>query len=440
LRILALGFLLATLAAGLSGCGEIDEALFGPPEAAPPPAGNAPQQQAQAQTEAQPAVAPAQGGTQPAAPEPAPQAASPQPAPAVPAPAPVATAQMAPPAVGGEFTPVMVAADADTGTTVGHTIATLRSQLEGLESKLAANAQHFTDLRNSGGQAAASYQEATGHIQARLSGGTTRGNPELIGEWNTAQGALDSLTGNINALGQLASDVSKDAADAHQEFDTIQSTFEVPGAVDEDHRQLSVLSDETGQTIVLLDRLLREVKQTLQRQTAYVATERGHLTTLADLIKAGNYAGVTESRREAAAPRARRTRMAATASAAPAEAAPVRPAAETAPAGPATAAASDVAAAIAAGTPIITIKFKSAHVSYDHALYSALSQALAAKPTASFSVIAVSPGGANAGSADRDAENVMKSMGAMGVPATRMSATSTSDPAIAAAEVRVFVK
>jgi hypothetical protein len=426
LRILALSLVLATSAAVLSGCGDIDEALFGPPEAAAPPAGNAPPQQAQAQTEAQPA--PAQGEVQPAAP--APQAAPPQPAPA--APPPVATAQMAPPAVGGEFTPVTVAPGADTGTTVGHTIATLRSQLEGLESKLAANAQHFADLRNSGGQAAASYQDATGHIQARLSGGTTRGNPELIGEWNTAQGALDSLTGNINALGQLASDVSKDAADAHQEFDTIQSTFEVPGAVDEDHRQLSVLSDETGQTIVLLDRLLREVKQTLQRQTAYVATERGHLTNLAELIKAGNYAGTAEQRREAAAPpRTRRTRMAAAASAAPAE---------TAPAGPATAATSDVAAAIAAGTPIITIKFRSAHVSYDHALYSALSQALAAKPTASFSVIAVSPGGADAGSADKHAESVMKSMGEMGVPATRMSATSASDPAIAAAEVRVFVK
>ena len=255
---------------------------------------------------------------------PAPEArAPPQAAQAAPPPAPVAAAQMAPPAVGGEFTTIAVAPGADTGTSVSHTIASLRSQLEGLELKLAANAQHFTDVRNSGAQAAATYQSSTANISARLAGGTTRGNPELISQWNAAQGALDSLTGNLNALGQLASDVSKDAADAHHEYDTIQSTFDVSGAVDEDHRQLSVLSDETGQTIVLLDRLLRDVKQTLQRQTAYVATERGHLTTLAELIKAGNYAGTAGSRREAAAPRpARRTHVAAAAAPDSAAAAP----------------------------------------------------------------------------------------------------------------------
>jgi hypothetical protein len=427
MRILALSLLAAASVASLSGCGSIDEALFGGPDQAAPPAnGNAAQQQAPAQGEAQPAAAgPA---TAPAAQAgPAPQATQA----AAPPPAPVATAPMAAPVVGGEFTPIAVAPGTDTGTTVGHTVATLRSQLEGLESKLASNAQHFADLRGSGAQAATSYQDATAQISARLSGGTTRGNPELISQWNTAQGDLDSLTGNINGLGQLAADVSKDAADAHREYDTIQSTFDVSGAVDEDHRQLSVLSDETGQTIVLLDRLLREVKQTLQRQTAYVATERGHLTTLAELIKAGNYAGTSGSQRETAAPRARRTHMAAASSAAPAA---------TAPAGPATAAASDVAAAIAAGTPIVTIKFSRAKVAYEHALYSALSQALAAKPTASFSVVAVSGTGGDTSGADRDAENVMKSMGEMGVPATRMSATTANDPAVTAAEVRVFVK
>ena len=419
LRILALGLMAAASAASLSGCGAIDQALFGATEEAAPPPANAAQQPAPAENTGGPAQARAGAA-------PAPQTAPPpQPAiPAAPPPAAVSTQQLTPPVVGGEFTPVTVAPGSDTGTTVSHTIASLRSQLEGLESKLASNAQHFTDLRNSGAQSAGSYQEATGQISARLAGGTTRSNPELISEWNNAQGALDSLTGNINALGQLASDVSKDAADAHQEFDTIQATFDVPGAVDEDHRQLSVLSDETGQTIVLLDRLLREVKQTLERQTAYVATERGNLTRLADAIKAGNYAGTVAPRREAAATRAPTRTRAATAAPSGSESAP------------------DIAAAIAAGTPIITIKFGRAHVAYDHQLYSALSQALSAKPSASFSVVGVSPGASDSAQsgADKDAADVMRAMGEMGVPATRMSATSSSDPAIASTEVRVFVK
>src|SRR5262249_37873552 len=157
---------------------DIDDALFGGPEqGAPAGAGPAPQ------------PPPANAEAPPAQPEgaPAPEAqAAPPPAMArtgAPAPAPVATAPMPPPAVGVEFTPVAVSPGTDTGTAVSHSIADLRSQLEGLESKLAANAQHFTDLRNSGAQAAGSYQDAAAHISARLSGGTTRGNPELISEW-----------------------------------------------------------------------------------------------------------------------------------------------------------------------------------------------------------------------------------------------------------------
>jgi hypothetical protein len=333
---------------------------------------------------------------------------------------------MAPPSVGGEFTPIGVSPGADTGTTVSHSIASLRSQLEGLETKLGGNAQHFADLRNGGAQGASAYQDAAAQISARLGSGTTRSNPELISEWNNAQGALDSLTGNINALGQLAGDVTKDAADAHQEYDTIQATFDVPGAVDEDHRQLSILSDETGQTIVLLDRLLREVKQTLQRQTAYVATERGHLTTLADLIKAGNYAPGIAMRSEATPRPTSRTHRAA--------------AATVAPSSPSSAAAPDVAAAIAAGTPIISIKFDRAHVAYDHALYAVLSQALAAKASASFSVVGEAPGSGDTSGAQQDADAVMRSMGEMGVPATRMSSSTANDPAISSPEVRVFVK
>ncbi|MGH6876518.1 MAG: hypothetical protein ACREHV_03965 [Rhizomicrobium sp.] len=402
-RILAFGILAAATGFSLSGCASIDNMLFGgTEEAAPAPANG----QAAAPPAAAPAVAP------PAA---APAEAAPGPQGAVPAPAPVASAPMPPPSLAGEFTPVTVAPGSPTGTSVSQTIGTLRSQLEGLETKLASDAQHFADLRNTETQDASTYQDATGRVSAHLAAGTTRGNPELIGEWNTAQGALDSLTGNINALGQLASGLSGDSSAAHQEFDTIQSTFDVPGAVDEDHRQLGVLSDETGETIVLIDRLLRDVKQALDRQTAYVASERGNLTMLARAIKAGEYSPTMPPPRRAAAA-ARKV-------------------------------SSSIAAAVESGGPIVTIRFDRAHVSYDRKLYSALSQALAAKPSASFSVVGVSPArGTGSGvelaqnSAQEDAQAVMRSMGEMGVPAARMDVSSSTDPQIASSEVRVYVK
>lgn len=381
-RILALAFVTATAGFGLAGCGSIDNMLFGggTEAAAQPPANG-----------------------QAAAPEGAPSAA----AAAAPAPAAVETAPT-PGAMASEISPITVEPATDTGTTVSHTIANLRSQLQALATKLGTDAQHYAELRNTAAQAAATYQQATGNISTRLEIGTTRGNPELIAQWNTAQGALDTLTSNINALSALANEVSNDSSAAHYEQDTIQATFNVSGAVDEDHRQLGVLSDETGQTNVVIDRLMADVTQSIQRQTAYVANERGNLTTLASAIKAGEYYAPLLTAQGAMA-----SNM-----------------------GPA-----------ASGTPIVTIKFSRAHVNYDRVLYSALSQALASKPSASFNVIGISPTRGSETSvqlaqsdAQRHAQDVMHSMGEMGVPQSRMSVASSTDAAISASEVRVYVR
>jgi hypothetical protein len=333
------------------------------------------------------------------------------------APAPVVTGAAPPAPVGPSVSPVAIEGGADTGTAVGNTVQSLRSQLQNLDTKIAGDAQRAAELRNQAAQAVASYQQATAHISGRLGVGTTRGNPELIGEWNAAQATLDSLSANINALSALATEVSNDSSAAHNEGDTIQATFNVSGAVDEDHRQLSVLADETSQTIIHVDRLMSEVRRALQRQTAYVADERGNLSRLANAIKAGDYSS------------------------------PMLAARAGAPAREAAAASMPTADAMAAGAPIVTIKFARAHVAYDRVLYAALSQALASQPHASFSVVAVAPTRGDTAavqlaqnSAQRDAQAVMHSMTEMGVPATRMAASSSTDPAITASEVRVYVK
>jgi hypothetical protein len=331
--------------------------------------------------------------------------------------------------VAGEFAPVPIAPGTPTGTAVGHTIDTLRSQLQALEAKLASSAQNFADLQNTSAQQSLIYQQDAVQIAARLAGGTTRSNPELIGQWNNAQGALDSMTGNINALAALAGQVESDSKAAHDESSAIQSAFAEAGAVDEDHRELGLLSDEASEIAVQIDRLLREVKLALQRETAYVANERGNLVRLAGAIKAGDYTLLFSS---APAPvRPLRTRAAA-AEAPPAEA----PAAE-APAAEAPVVAS---ASPPAGTPIATIKFDHPHVSYETELYSALSQALATQPAASFNVVGVAPADGSAESAGHDARAVMHAMGEMGVPASRMSLSAATDAAITSSEVRVYVK
>ena len=305
------------------------------------------------------------------------------------------------------ITPVNIDNGPDTGTAVNKTIQALRNQMMGLQQKLSANYAHLTELRNSGAGAAGAYQEAKAHITTRLQVGTTRGNPELVAQWNVAQGQLDALSANVNALNTLGTDITNDSSSAHFALDQIGATFSVSGAVDEDHRQLQLLEDQTSQTIVMIDRLLKETSDAIQRQTAYLANERANLTTLAGAIKTGDFygGGVTSSMGGPAVPSA------------------------------------------FVGAPLVVVKFDRPNVDYQQVLYAALNQALQNRPGANFQVVAVSPTRGTAASvqiaqstARRHAQDVMRTMTDMGVPATRLNVASTTDPNATASEVRVFLR
>jgi hypothetical protein len=156
----------------------------------------------------------------------------------------------------------------------------------------------------------------------------------------------------------------------------------------------------------MIDRLLKETSDAIQRQTAYLANERSNLTTLAGAIKSGDFygGGVTSSLGS----------------------------------GPAVA---------SAGSPLVVVKFDRPNVDYQQVLYAALNQALQNRPGANFQVVAVSPTRGTAASvqmaqstARRHAQDVMRTMTDMGVPATRLNVASTTDPNATSSEVRVFVR
>ena len=371
---------------GLAGCGSIDDALFGGPNSGAPAQNEAP-----AASSDQPSMSSSMPGTLPAA-------TSSEGATGV-------------PTTNGSLTPVQIESGSDTGTSVNHTIQNLREELSGLQEKVVQASQQLGDLRNAAAQSATAYHEAKAQITTRLEMGTTRGNPELVAQWNIAQSGLDALTTNINSLNSVGSEIANDASRAHFVQDTIQATFNISGAVDEDHRQLSVLQDESGQTIVLIDRLLTEASADIQRQTAYVANERANLTTLASAIKNGEFYGTELG-----------TPMMASVGA-------------------------PVSFATPTGAPLVTIKFDHENVAYQQILYTALAQALQSRPTSSFAVVAVSPTRGSAAAvqlaqteSQRHAQEVMRSMTDMGVPAARLAISSATDPGAGSSEVRVYVR
>jgi|WetSurMetagenome_2_1015567.scaffolds.fasta_scaffold98702_1 hypothetical protein len=368
---------------GLAGCADVDSMLFGDSSSEP---------ETPATYTANNTAAPAPAYTAPATSE----------------------AQSTAMGTAATITPVTIEPGNDSGTAVSKTIASLRSQVSALQGSLMGNAQRYSDLRTSGASAATAYHEARARITTRLQMGTTRGNPELVSEWNRAQSALDQMAGNINGFNALGASVASDASTAHYSLDQIGATFNVSGAVDEDHRQLSVLQDETNQSIVLIDRLLTEVSADVQRQTAYVANERANLTTLASAIKNGELYGA-----DLASPM-----MAATGNGAP-----------------------RTSNFTYSGTPLVVIRFDHSDVDYQQILYAALTQALQTRPGAAFSIVAVSPTRGTATSvslaqtaAHRHAQDVMRSMTDMGVPASRLAVASATDPGVTSSEVRVFVR
>jgi hypothetical protein len=444
--IVPAGFWLGIAIAGmpLSGCASIDDALFGPaapgeqsePATAPAPA--------QAEAEAQPQTAEAAPAPETPAPaEAAPAAEAPAPAETAPAesetpaaaeqeqapaegeengaenaeaspPAPAAAQASPAPAAGvpanagAIIRPVAIEPGADTGTSVNHTIAGIRGQLQDLQNRMVASAQQLSQLRAASSQAASVYHGATAQITAHLQIGTTRGNPQLVSQWNAAQSDLDQLSANINSLNAVATQATDESSQARALLGQIRSTFDVPGAVDEDHRQLNVLEDEANQSIIVADRLTKEATDTLQRQTNYVGDERGKLAALANAIKDGSLYGPEPSRT-----------------------------------------ASSSAYSGDAETPgaLVTSHFNKGSGDYQRKLYAALSKALQNQPNASFDVVGVSPTRGSAAalhSAQANARNhardVMEKMAAMGVPASRMGLSSATDPSISASEVRVVVR
>lgn len=316
---------------------------------------------------------------------------------------------------------VVAQAPAQTSNTfVGAKVAQMRGDLGRLQGSIN---QHMADLqaiRVTTAQNAAAYYGTVAAIQARLQVGTTPGNPILQQQWSQAQAQLDTLNLDIANMNSLSTRVAADSSLAAFMLEAARATYGLAGAVDEDHRALATLEDDVNRTVVALDRILNELNGDLQRQTAYLNSERSNLASLSVGIKNGELFGQGLGNR-------------AFASAAPMAASPV--------------AASAGSAMTEGRRPLVVIRFDRSRVDYQQALYTAVSRALERRPDAAFDLVAVSPSRGNAAqvtlnsaNAKRNAESVLRSLTEMGLPATRVQLSSTTSVQAQNAEVHVYVR
>lgn len=320
-----------------------------------------------------------------------------------------------------DFTPRPLTTDPVSGTFVGQKVGQLRGELRSLQGRLGGQNQELQQIRLTTTDNAQRYHGTVAAISARLQLGTTPGNPVLVSQWNAAQGELDRISGDIAAMNTLANRVASNSSLATYVLESARAAYALSGAVEADHRQLAILEDETNRTVVLVDRLLGELNEDVNRQTAYVGNERSNLTTMSQAIKNGELFGPSlVSRAYAARGNA-----------------PVYGTSATPRSGYST----------AGRRPLVVIRFDRPDVPYQQALYTAVSRALENRPDASFDLVAVAPGAGGAASAalsqshsKRYANTVLRSLTEMGLPASRISLSSTTNPGASTNEVHIYVR
>jgi outer membrane lipoprotein SlyB len=319
------------------------------------------------------------------------------------------------------FAPTPVTPGSPTGTIVGAKVQSLRGDVQRLEASISQQNGTLQQVRQSMAQNAGNYFTLVGSINSRLQVGTTPGNPELLAQWNQAQGALDRMNDDVAKLNSLANQVAQDSSLASYILQSIRAAYGLQGAVEEDHRQLRELEAEVQRNQVPIDTLLNALSDDIQRQGTYVANERSNMVTLSLAIQNGQLYGPSLASRGFVS-----TPMGAPSAAATRE----RP-----------------VPGLAERRPLVIIRFDQPKVDYEQALYTAVRRALDRRPDANFDLVAVAP---NAGSpaqvalhsdaSKRNAESVMRSLTGMGLPADRITLSATTSASVQANEVQIYVR
>jgi hypothetical protein len=315
------------------------------------------------------------------------------------------------------FEPVEVTPGAATGTFVGEKVVELRGELQGLQGAISQHNQILQEVRAKIVGDSQRYHNTVAAMNARLQVGTTPGNPILVQQFNNAQADLDHVESDIVIMNQLAQAVTTDSTMSAFLAESAHAAFDVSGAVDEDHRQLAILEDEVNRTVVLIERLLKEVSSDVRRQTAYVSTERSNLNLLSAGIKSGEIYGISLVNQAMASAASGNSNMA------------------------------GLPVDTTGRRPLVVIRFDRNNVPYEQALYNAVSKVLEQRPSAVFDLVAVAPStgdeatiALNSSKSRRHAENVLRSLVDMGLPPSRIAISGKTADNATVNEVRLYLR
>jgi len=316
-----------------------------------------------------------------------------------------------PPKLGStDFKPIDITTGGKTGTFVGQKVVAFRGELKQLQDTIRFRNNELQKIRTEISKNTSQYHEIVAGIRSKLQMGTTHGNPILFAKWQNAQTTLQNMNSNLIVMNRLSTQVASDSAMTAYLLDSIRAAFNISGAIDEDHKQLNILEDETSQSSVLIERLLKELNADITRQQKYTENEKNTLNSLSQAIKVGSLYNTNRTQN--------------TVVAAPADNKEVKKTRYT-------------------SRPLFVVRFNKPNVPYEQGLYHAVKKVLEAKSNAEFEIVAISPSEnnySNGISARKNAEAVLKSLISMGMPAERINLSSQSSEKAETPEVHLYIK
>jgi hypothetical protein len=306
-------------------------------------------------------------------------------------------------------------------TQASQKVQELQKEYSKLEGALGQIKDTIRNYQNDGRAQAAKYYSSVAAIQTQLQAGTTPGNPRLVERLNVAQDNLEGLSSSIANFNGVAVQIADVSSVSSFLMQSIQATYGLTGAVNEDHERLADLEDNLSGVITNIERLLNITNEEITRASGYLAAERRNLRTLSLAVANGDIYGANLSNRLYTQTGAAMFPVSTT------------PGAD--------------AERPASTQPLVVIRFTDPNTNYEQALYTAVSEAQDKYPGAKFELVAVDPGTGNAAKraiesakSKRNAERVLRSMVQMGVDANVIVMSNASREDARAGEVHVLLR
>ena len=308
------------------------------------------------------------------------------------------------------------------GTFVGQKIDPLREDFLAVEEAFKIHRDSYEEVKSRVYGASTEFYGTIAAVNTKLQLGTTPGNPVLVRQYDQAQSELDNIEEYMREINLLNQKVNADAGVVALLKSTLNKTLRLAGAIDQDHRQLELLEDDTEKLEIDIARLINEITEEISRQAGFAKIENQNMLVMAVAIRNGEAMGTGILNRSFLAAQALAE------AGAPDEQL-------------------EVPRVNITGLPLVVIRFDDPDIDYEKTLFDAIGTTIDKKAGANFGLVAVSPIGKNEGETrinsskvKKYAERVLRSLVSFGLPSKRVALSAKTSGDVVVPEVHIYVQ